>query len=280
MYHIAMTQWIVGDEKLEESCKRLNRLGYDGIEFAAEPYSLDAAECRKLMERYELDCRSLCGIFDESRDLTSASAAGQNAVQYLKDSVDFANAAGAGIIIAVPSPVGRVTPLCSREQLWENAVANLREAGKYALDHGVSIAIEAINRYETFFVNTLKQAYALAADTDIPSVGVMADLFHMSIEEADLAESIHSVSDRLLHVHVADSNRGPAGYGHTDFAGILRALRSIGYNGSLTMEFMYRIADPYSSGSIRTNASLMDEYAEQAIRYIRTAEQSIRSADA
>ena len=278
MYHVAMTQWIVGDEKLEDSCKRLNRFGYDGIEFAADPAALDASECKRLMKKYQLDCRSLCGIFGETRDLTSDSWAGENAVQYIKDSVDFANAVGAKVIIVVPSPVGRITPPdgMSRDDLWKNAVKNLREAGIYAGEHGVNMAIEAINRYETFFVNKMEEAYALAEDVGLPSVGIMADLFHMSIEEASLSESVTAYADRLLHVHVADSNRGPAGYGHTDFAAILRTLGRIGYQGSLTMEYMYRIADPYSVGEIHTKTALMDEYAEQAIRYIRTLDQSTK----
>jgi sugar phosphate isomerase/epimerase len=105
MYHIAMTQWIVGDEDLAASCGRLQEYGYDGIEFAAEPYKLDAEECVSLMKKYGLDCRSLCGIFDESRDLTDDGGAGKNAVRYLTDSVEFAVKVGAKIIIVVPSPV-------------------------------------------------------------------------------------------------------------------------------------------------------------------------------
>jgi len=277
MYHLAMTQWIVGDEKLEKSCERLRRYGYDGIEFAAEPYELDAAACNALLKEYGLDCRSLCGIFGEERDLTSAGDAGRTAVRYLRDSVDFAVKVGAGVVIAVPSPVGRVVPPkgSTREQLWENAVQNLRTAGEYAASQGVNIALEAINRYETFFVNRLDEAYALANDVGLPSVGVMADLFHMSIEEASLPESICAVSDRLMHVHIADSNREPAGYGHTDFSAVLRTLKRLGYSGSLTMEFMYRVADPYSAGGIHTKTELMDRYAEQAISFIRAVEHSV-----
>ena len=95
MFHIGMTQWIVGDEPLAVSCERLKRCGYNGIEFAAEPYRMDAGECRSLLEKYGLDCRSLCGIFDESRDLTADGEAGERAVQYIRDSVDFVKVAEA-----------------------------------------------------------------------------------------------------------------------------------------------------------------------------------------
>jgi len=277
MYHIAMTQWIVGDEDIETSCRRLQKYGYNGIEFAAEPYKLDADTCTMLMKNYGLDCRSLCGIFNESRDLTALGETGKNAVKYLKDNVDFAVKIGAKIIIVVPSPVGRTIQPEGKtaDELRNIAIGNIREAASYAQEYGVSFAIEAINRYETYFANTLGKAYSLVRDIGHPSVGIMADLFHMSIEESSFTQSLLMIQDKLLHVHVADNTREPAGLGHTDFKEIIRTLKKIGYNGSLTMEFMYRLADPYGSTGIKTEADLMDKYAQQAIEYIRLAERSI-----
>ncbi|MDR1576183.1 MAG: sugar phosphate isomerase/epimerase [Treponema sp.] len=277
MYHIAMTQWITGDEDIETSCLRLKKYGYDGIEFAAEPHKLDAEECRTLMRKYGLDCRSLCGIFDENRDLTDPGDAGKNAVNYLRDSVDFAVKVGAKIIIVVPSPVGRTVQPAGKtlDELRNNAVKNIREAAGYAQKHGVRFAIEAINRYETYFANTLEKAWSLVVDIGHPAVGIMADLFHMSIEESSFTKSLLLIQDKLLHVHIADNTREPAGFGHIDFKEILRILKKIGYEGSLTMEFMYRLADPYSSKEIKTETGLMDRYAGQAIDYIKTMERSI-----
>ena len=279
MYHIAMTQWIVGDEDIETSCRRLQKYGYNGIEFAAEPQKLDSGVCVSLMKQYGLDCRSLCGIFDESRDLTDSGDSGKNAVKYLKESVDFAVKTGAGVIIVVPSPVGRTVQPKTKtlDELRNNAVKNIREAAAYAREHGVSLAIEAINRYETYFANTLEKAYSLVRDIGHPSVGIMADLFHMSIEESSFSQSLLMIQDKLLHVHIADNTREPAGLGHTDFKEIIRILKKIGYDGSLTMEFMYRLADPYSSTGIKTESNLMDLYAKQAIDYIKLMEHSAYS---
>jgi sugar phosphate isomerase/epimerase len=277
MYHLAMTQWIVGDEDLETSCKRLQQYGYNGIEFAAEPHKLNAEECNALMRKYALDCRSLCGIYDESRDLTDDGAVGRNAVQYLADSVDFAAEVGAKIIIVVPSPVGRTTQPAGKslEELRNNAVKNIREAAGYAQKQGVKLALEAINRYETYFANTLEQTYSLAEEIDHPAVGIMADLFHMSMEERSLTASLMMAADKLLHVHIADNTREPAGLGAINFKEILLTLKKIGYRGSLAMEFMYRLADPYSSKTVKTETGLMDKYAQQAIDYIRMTERSI-----
>ena len=277
MYHYAMTQWIVGNEPLENSMARLNRYGYDGIEFAAEPYSLDASECCTLLKKYNLNCRSLCGIFGDDRDLTADGEAGNKAVQYLKDSIDFAVSVGAGVLIVVPSPVGRtVKPEgIPFEKLEENAVCNIRKGADYAEKNGIKLAIECINRYETYFVNTLEQGMALVKKIDHPAVGIMADLFHMSIEERSISDGLYLVQDKLLHVHIADNTREAAGMGHTDFKEVLRTLNRIAYKGSLTMEFMYRLSDPYAATEITTQTQLMDAYAKQSIEYMKALENSV-----
>lgn len=277
MHHIGMTQWIVGDEPLEVSCARLNRCGYDGIEFAAEPYQLNPQECIDLMEKYHLNCHSLCGIFGEGRDLTASGTEGENAVRYLMDSIGFANKVGAEILIVVPSPVGRTAKPdgMTMEELTQNAVCNIRRAADYAQEKGVKLAIEAINRYETYFINTLSKALDFIQRVDHPAVGVMADLFHMNMEEESLTDSLYRIREHLLHVHIADNTREAAGMGHIDFKEVIRMLNRIGYQGSLTMEFMYRLADPYSSTEINTQTELMDRYAKQAITYIRTIEASV-----
>ncbi len=160
MYQYSMTQWIVGNEDIEYSFERLKKYGYDGIEFAAEPYTTDQKRMMELLKTYEMKCTSLCGIFPENRDLTAGDPQkAAAAVQYVKDSVDFAVNVGAPYMIVVPSPVGR-TELPeghTYEEMWENAVKNVRTAADYARSRGIRLCIEAINRYEPYFVNTLEK---------------------------------------------------------------------------------------------------------------------------
>lgn len=277
MFKYAMTQWIVGNEDMEVSFQRLKDNGYDAIEFAADPYNLDVDRCLALMNKYDMKCYSLCGMFSEERDLTASGKNGDTAVQYLKDSVDFAVKVGAKIIIVVPSPVGRTVPPegMSMEILYNNAVNNIRKAADYAEKNDVKFAVEAINRYETFFMNTLTKAYKFVKDVDHPAVGIMADTFHMSIEENSFIKSLYMIKDKLIHVHIADNTREPCGLGTTDFKEIMYALYDIKYSGICAMEFMYRLANPYSSLDMNTQGKLMDTYAKQAIDYIRMIERSV-----
>lgn len=273
-----MTQWIAGNEPVEESFKRLARYGYDGIEMAAEAPTVSVDKILELMKKYNLECTSLCGIFPSDRNLSAAPEdAASNAVAYLKANIDYAATVGAQNVIVVPSPVGMtsVPEEQTYEEAWSNAVKNIRDAAEYAEIKNVNLVIEGINRYETFLANTLTQVLALTKEIDHPRVGIMADLFHMSIEERDINSSLRMIAPYLKHVHIADNTREAAGLGSTDFKGVLRVLKDIGYQGVLTMEFLPRLSDPYAASELDTRSVLMDTYAEQSINYMKQMECSI-----
>lgn len=115
-------------------------------------------------------------------------------------------------------------------------IEGLTELGEHAAREGVVVLFEPLNRYEDHMVNTLAQAVALCRAVGLPSVCVMADVFHMNIEERDPAAAIIAAGDKLQHVHLADSNRLQPGAGHLDLRPILAALHCIGYQGYLALE--------------------------------------------
>ncbi len=112
----------------------------------------------------------------------------------------------------------------------------LQRLGEHAAQAGMNLVIECLNRYETHFINTLAQGGAIARRVDLPNVKIMADFFHMNLEEADMVGSMRAAGDLLAHVHLADSNRFVPGRGHTDFAPGLDYLKESGYDGVLAME--------------------------------------------
>ncbi len=112
----------------------------------------------------------------------------------------------------------------------------LQEVLETAAKHRVRIALEAINRYETNFLNRGVTAAAVAERVNSEYLGILLDTFHMNIEEVDLSETFRQCAPRLIHVHLADSNRWPAGMGHLDFTAILTELQQIGYAGALGIE--------------------------------------------
>ena len=112
----------------------------------------------------------------------------------------------------------------------------LQELAAHAAREGTTIFFEPLNRYEDHMVNRLEQAAVICRDIDSTSVQVMADAFHMSIEEDEPAAALRSNGDRIGHVHLADSGRLQPGVGHLDWPPLMEALRDVGYDGWLAME--------------------------------------------
>jgi sugar phosphate isomerase/epimerase len=134
-------------------------------------------------------------------------------------------------------------------------VEQLEELAPAARDAGVPIFLEPLNRYEQHLVNRLEQGVALAEQVG-DGVGIMADFFHMNIEEADIAASIRAAGPYIVHVHVADSNRLQPGKGHLDFRPGFAALKEAGYDGYLGIEC--RISGPYDE-TLAESAALLRE---------------------
>ena len=134
------------------------------------------------------------------------------------------------------------------------------ELGEHAAKRKQILLYEPINRYETNLLNSDRGRGTLRARPANSDVKLLADLFHMNIEETDLAAAIRTAGRLIGHVHLADSNRRPAGLGHTDFKPILQALRDIGFNGYFGVE-----AQPYPNP---------DDAAKQTVKAFRTMMQS------
>jgi sugar phosphate isomerase/epimerase len=125
-----------------------------------------------------------------------------------------------------------------RDEAGDRAVLldALGALGEHAQREGVRILLEPLNRYEDHMVNRLEQAVELAEATGLDSVGVVADSYHMNIEEADPQDALVAAAHRLVHVQVSDSNRLEPGAGHLDWTAFVSALSSIGYTGDLAAE--------------------------------------------
>jgi len=116
-------------------------------------------------------------------------------------------------------------------------IDGLKEAYELAERLGVRMAIEPLNRFETYFINRADQAVAMA-DAVGPKCGVCLDAFHMNIEEKDFLAAIRSTGRRIYDFHVADNNRLAPGQGKLDWKAIVRTLKEVGYDGALTAEFV------------------------------------------
>lgn len=277
MFKYSYDALVYAGEPIEKSIRRVARFGYDAIELVGEPDQHDTAEVRRLCDSEGIVVSSICSIFfGEDRDLVHMdSAQRKKGVGYAKSVIDFAAEVGARTINLAPSPVGKVAPVGTKEQEWENALESLREIAAYGERAGVRTCLEPWNRYETYFINRVDQALELAAAVGHDNLGVMGDSFHMNIEDRDIARNYRRAGDRLFHVHFADSQRAAPGAGHLDFKPLVQALVDMDYKGYIAFELLPAAADPFATLRSGGASEFLDAYTELAIKTIKQIEAEV-----
>jgi sugar phosphate isomerase/epimerase len=238
-------------DDLPGSVRKAAALGFDAVEvFAPSPVAVNVDELRSLLDETGLAVAAVgtgAGWVRQKLHLVEAHPTTRvAAIDFIRTIIDMGAAFGAPAIIG--SMQGRWQDDVDRN----TAFAHLREAlntlGRHAQERGVPLIYEPLNRYETNMCNTLADAAALVDSLETGNVRLLADLFHMNIEETDIAAAIRAAGKHIGHVHFVDSNRRPAGCGHLDYAPIVEALREIGYDGYLSAE---AFAWPDSEGAAR-----------------------------
>ncbi len=243
-------------DDLAESCRKAAALGFDAIElFPPQPDAIGADDLRRVLEGHELKLAAVgtgAGWVKHKLLLTSPNPAIRDrAIQFVAGIIDLAGRCGAPAIIG--SMQGRWSADFGRADTMRLLVEALDELGDRAKPHGVPLIYEPLNRYETNLTNTLAEGVELIGSLRSDNVTLLADLFHMSIEEVDLAAALRAAGRHVGHVHFADSNRRPVGLGHTVFEPIASALRGIGYDGYVSAEaFAYPDPDAAASQTIES----------------------------
>jgi D-psicose/D-tagatose/L-ribulose 3-epimerase len=235
--HLSMHNWMRA-EPIDVTIRRLAKYGYESIEISGEPEIFDTREVRRLLKENGLRCWGSVTLMLGDRNLPSKDQGQrEKTVQYCKDVITMVRELEGYEITIVPATVGKIRPDATPDEEWRWAVEGMKEIHAHARREGIKIAIEPLNRFETYFINRGTQAYALAEATG-PDVGVCLDTFHLNIEEDDPYQTILDCGDRLVDFHVADTNRMPAGYGHWNWPKVIETLRAVGYDGALTTEFV------------------------------------------
>jgi sugar phosphate isomerase/epimerase len=278
MFKYSYDALVYAGEPIAKSIQRVAKYGYDAIELVGEPDQHDTAEVRRLCSDQGISVSSICSIFfGAERDLVAMDPAiRRKGIDYAKSVVDFAAEVGAPTINLAPSPVGKTSPVGSKEAEWEHALKSLDEIATYAEKAQIRTCLEPWNRYETYFINSLNKAVALADAVGHANLGVMGDSFHMNIEDVDIAEGYRAAGKKLFHVHFADSQRAAPGKGHIDFRPIVQALIDIDYQGYIAFELLPAAADPFATLKSGGGTEFLDDYTELAIKTIKAVEAEVR----
>lgn len=280
---LSFSIWMFGREKLDKSFKRLQDAGYNYVELAGNHYlkefGSDLNEVKELLKKYDLKVSGACGLYSTEVDLSSDSPyTRKNAVDYVKNEVEFLEELGGKYLILVPSAVG------SSGAFDQNAYLRSIESAKIAAEavksSPVKIAVEPIRSAEVNLINTVEKALDYIEKIDHPGIKhINGDIFHMLNEEKHLGEAILAADEKLVNLHLADSNRGAIGMGMTDIDLVIAALYLIGYNQGdkfVTGEPLGVGGNPYSLMNQEGNERKYDFLVKQTRDYFRDREKELK----
>jgi D-psicose/D-tagatose/L-ribulose 3-epimerase len=216
----------------------VKEMGFSGLEIAMfDPSDLAVSDIRRAFESSDLEC-SVCAILPPGINPISPDAAvRRRSLQHLLRCIETTADLGATILCGpLYAPIGYLPDHRPTQDEWSWAVEAFRAVCDRLDSCRVTLSIEPVNRSETFFLRTAKEASALCEAISHPRVGVTIDTFHANIEERNIASAVSSTGEKLKHVHASENDRGPLGRGHVDFQGIIAALKEIKYSGYLMIE--------------------------------------------
>lgn len=217
-------------------------LGCQGVEIhMCQAADLDVKLIKKLAADYGMEIPTLGTGMAAGDGLSFTSPdAGVRAstVERVRGHIDFAAEVGSAVTIGILS--GRLGTLEVEDRRYtrSRALECLWAVCDFAARAGVTVLLEPLNRYECDYINTLADGARIAEEIGATNLRLLADTFHMNIEEADIPASLKAAGALVGHVHLADTNRQAPGHGHLDVAAVLGALDAIGYRGFLSFEVL------------------------------------------
>jgi sugar phosphate isomerase/epimerase len=226
---------------LESAAAAAAQLGFDAIEiFAPAATAIDRPQLHALLKQHGLSAAAFGtggGWLVHKWHLTHADPAiRRQAREFIRAIIDLGGEFHAPAIIG--SMQGKAEGEVTREQALTWLAEALADLGAHAARHGVPLLYEPLNRYETNLLNRQLEAAHFLESRQIPNVRLLCDLFHMNIEEVSNAATLRACGRHVGHVHFADSNRQAIGFGHTETASVVAALKAIGFTGYLSGEIL------------------------------------------
>jgi D-psicose/D-tagatose/L-ribulose 3-epimerase len=238
---------------------RIKEAGFDGLEIPLfRPADLQDSELQRAIAASGLEC-TVCSVLPEGLNTISDDAeVRKQTLAHLKACVRAVAEIGSKLMAGpLYAPVGYLPGRRRNPAEWTFAVDAFSQLGASLDEFGVSLAIEPLNRYETYFLNTAADAVALCTEISNPRIGMLFDTYHANIEEKNVAEAIRRAGSRIFHFHSCENDRGTPGSGHIDWQAVFAALRAVGYDRWLTIESF-----GFSLGALSAAASIWRDLAQ------------------
>jgi len=212
--------------------------GFDAIEVARFDFNgFPAAEVRRTAEKEGMGTVFCSALTGRQSLVSDDPEIRRQTREFIKDGIRVTAEIGAKTFIGpYCSAVGYLPGRRRTEDEWKRCVEELRGLVPTLREHGVTIALEPLNRFETYFLNTAADATRLCDEVGDEHVGILGDTFHFNIEEKSIPNAYRTCGRHLKHVHTCENDRGIPGSGHIDWSGVFKALRELKYDGYVSIE--------------------------------------------
>jgi len=278
---ISFSNWVFGLEELEDSVARLRKYGVDYIELGGNyggkdvGYQADIKKTRSILDKYDMKVSGICGFFSDDNSLsTNSSFRRQTAKEYILRMTEFSLEIGGSYLLVVPGTVGRSE--CYDSSDFARSSNTLREVADVFVKTGIHCAVEPINAAEVPFCSTVGSILEYIKAVDHPGVQhINGDIFHMHCGEPHVGEAILQCGERLVNLHVQDTNRLPLGNAMMDMDTVIRALYLLGYNSPghyITGEPLGPGRNSYAIMYGQHDKKMLDTMVEQTVTVIRERE--------
>lgn len=246
--------WVGGwsEAESEQAIAATAACGYDLIEVPLlDPGAVDPDVTARQLESHGIEATTSLGLsFDTDISSTDPDAVARGEA-LLNDALSVARDMGSTYLGGVLFSALNKYPAPATAEGRRNSIEVLARLAEKAKASGITLGLEAVNRYESNLINTGAQAADFIRETGSDNINVHLDSYHMNIEEGDLAASIKACGDMLGYFHVGESHRGYLGTGTIDFRTIFRNLADIGFTGTITFEsFSSAVVDPNLSNAL------------------------------
>lgn len=239
----------------------VKRAGFDGIELPLfAPDRAASGKTRRAVEQHGLEC-TVCSVLPSGLHM-GAEEAGirKRTLEHLRGCVETTAELGSKLIAGpLYAPVGYFSGGRRTTDEWKRAVECFQQVGSALDDYDVTLAVEPLNRYETYFLNTAADAVRFCHEIGHPRIGILFDTYHANIEEKNIAGAIREAGSYLRHFHSCENDRGVPGTGHIDWRAVFAALRVANYDRWLTIESF-----GFSLGALSAAASIWRDLAPSA----------------
>jgi D-psicose/D-tagatose/L-ribulose 3-epimerase len=261
-------------EGAETSVRECARHGLQVVEVGLlEPEIVDVQHSLSLFDKYGVQpTASLCLPRD-----AEATRHPKEATAFLTRALDVAHAIGANTLCGVIySELGYRSGFAPTEAEYDSIAKALKPIARRAADYGMTLGIEACNRYETHLVNTAAQALALINRIDEPALMIHLDTYHANIEEKSFSDALAAGGGRVSYVHLSESDRGVPGSGNVQWRSVMTSLRAASFSGDLVIEsFVTSMPQLAAALSVwRPVASGADEVLKVGVPYLRSLGQA------